>query len=383
MIGTKRLHAVHHAPEVDADHPRQSSRVWSRNRLKVETPALLHSTSTRPKRSSVVAASRSTAAASDDVDGDRLAPRRPSARIPPATASASAAVEVGDHDRRALGGERLGQRAADAAGARRSPPPPGPAPITPSMRRHVRLRRVVGLPSQPPSSRISSPVRYDDASLARYSAVPTISSADAMRPERDARGHLRLQLLRRDRRVQAVGVERAAHDRVDADAARPELLGGRLRRARSSPAFAAAYTTVNDDGCSDAFELTLMIDPPAGMCSAASAVSRSGPLRLTAIVLSNRSGVTSSSDGGTGAMPALLTSTSMRPNSATVASIERRALVPVADVAAHRRARAGRARAPRRPPLRTARACGSRPRRRRPPRRTRAPSPARDPCSRR
>ena len=64
-----------------------------------------------------------------------------------------------------------------------------------------------------------------------------------------------------------------------------------------------------------------MIDPPAVMCSAASAVSRSGPLRLTAIVLSNRSEVTSSNDGGTGAMPALFTSTSMRPNSATVASM--------------------------------------------------------------
>ena len=35
-------------------------------------------------------------------------------------------------------------------------------------------------------------------------------------------------------------------------------------------------------------------------------------------------------------MPALLTSTSMRPNSATVASTSARALVPVADVAAHR-----------------------------------------------
>ena len=35
--------------------------------------------------------------------------------------------------------------------------------------------------AQPPSSTSSSPERYDDASLARKSAVPTISSADAMR----------------------------------------------------------------------------------------------------------------------------------------------------------------------------------------------------------
>ena len=34
---------------------------------------------------------------------------------------------------------------------------------------------------QPPSSTTSPPDRYDDASLARKSAVPTISSADAMR----------------------------------------------------------------------------------------------------------------------------------------------------------------------------------------------------------
>ena len=49
-------------------------------------------------------------------------------------------------------------------------------------------------------------------------------------------------------------------------------------------------------------------------------------------------------------MPALLTSTSMRPNSATVASIERGALVPVADVAAHRQRPPADAPAPRRRP---------------------------------
>ncbi len=38
-------------------------------------------------------------------------------------------------------------------------------------------------------------------------------------------------LLGRHRFVQAVGVERAAHDRVDADATWPELLPGRLRTA--------------------------------------------------------------------------------------------------------------------------------------------------------
>jgi hypothetical protein len=37
------------------------------------------------------------------------------------------------------------------------------------------------LPGQPPSREMRSPVRYDEASLARNSAVPTISSAEAIR----------------------------------------------------------------------------------------------------------------------------------------------------------------------------------------------------------
>jgi hypothetical protein len=77
---------------------------------------------------------------------------------------------------------------------------------------------------------------------------------------------------------------------------------------------------VNDVGYKDAFELMLMTAPPGDMRSAARAVSRKGPLRFTAIVLSNRSAVTPRRDGGTGAMPALFTSTSIRPNSVTAAS---------------------------------------------------------------
>ena len=52
--------------------------------------------------------------------------------------------------------------------------------------RRARLaRRRWGLSRRRATS--SSPERYDDASLARKSAVPTISSADAMRPQADRR----------------------------------------------------------------------------------------------------------------------------------------------------------------------------------------------------
>ncbi len=66
---------------------RQSSRVWSLIRLNVETPALLHNTSTRPNRSSVVAASRSTAATSA-TSAVTASASPPVARMPAATASA-------------------------------------------------------------------------------------------------------------------------------------------------------------------------------------------------------------------------------------------------------------------------------------------------------
>ena len=50
---------------------------------------------------------------------------------------------------------------------------------------------------------------------------------------------------------------------------------------------------MNGDGCSDAFELIVDDDCSRSACAgAASTLSRSGPLRFTAIVLSNRSSVT-------------------------------------------------------------------------------------------
>ena len=68
--------------------------------------------------------------------------------------------------------------------------------------------------------------------------------------------------------------------------------------------------------------LTLMIDPPspAAIRGATRAVSRNGPLTLTATTLSNSSSVTSGRLGYSGAMPALFTSTSTFPSSAYVES---------------------------------------------------------------
>ena len=115
MIGTKLCSPWTTPQRLTSKTQRQSSSVWSRIRLNVETPALLHSTSTRPNRASVPAANRSTAAASATFTSIASA-SPPDARMPAATASASARVEVGHHDRRTGGRERLGQGPPDAAG---------------------------------------------------------------------------------------------------------------------------------------------------------------------------------------------------------------------------------------------------------------------------
>ena len=60
-----------------------------------------------------------------------------------------------------------------------------------------------------------------------------------------------------------------------------------------------------------------MIEPPspAAIRSPNSAHSRKGPLKLTDTTLSNSSSEISARDGYKGELPALLTSTSQRPNS--------------------------------------------------------------------
>ena len=142
---------------------RQSSSVWSWIRLNVETPALLHSTSTRPNRSSVVAASSLDGAGVGHVDRDGfgLAPGRADPRR---DRLGLVAVEVGDDDRRTRRGERLGEGAADAArraGHHRDPPGADHIVVSPSS---CRLRSS-GVVLSRRRAMISSPVRYDDASL--------------------------------------------------------------------------------------------------------------------------------------------------------------------------------------------------------------------------
>src|SRR6195952_3635941 len=82
-----------------------------------------------------------------------------------------------------------------------------------------------------------------------------------------------------------------------------------------SPAFAAEYTGAVEIGFTEASELMLIIEPPpvAFIASAARAVSRVGPLRLTPITLSNNVSDVASRDGASGLIPALLIRPSSRP----------------------------------------------------------------------
>src|SRR4029077_112117 len=89
-----------------------------------------------------------------------------------------------------------------------------------------------------------------------------------------------------------------------------------------SPAFAAPYGSDVGDGFSDAVLEMLMIEPPSPFAIRlpTSADRRNGPLKFSPTTLSNRSSEMSSSTGYSGDMPALLTSTSTRPNRSYAAS---------------------------------------------------------------
>ena len=125
---------------------RQSSRVWSAIWLKVETPALLHSTSTRPNRSIVAAASRV-----DRRPRRRRRPRTASASPPASTdAAATAAASSPSRSATTTAEPSAANRSASArpmplaAAGHHRHPRPGPTTVG----RH-----------QPPSSTISSPFR--------------------------------------------------------------------------------------------------------------------------------------------------------------------------------------------------------------------------------
>src|SRR6266540_3740869 len=183
MTGTKLCSPWTTPHTLTSKTQRQSSSVWSRSRLNVDTPALLHNTSTRPNRSSVVAASPSTAE--------------------PAAANSSA----------------------------RARPMPLAAPVTTATRPGPITSfddSAMSLPSAAVEhDQLTGQVRRRIARKVERRSHDLVGGRDPT--EADARCHLRLHLLRGHRRVEAVGVEGPAHDRVHPDAPRPELAGRRLR----------------------------------------------------------------------------------------------------------------------------------------------------------
>ena len=72
---------------------------------------------------------------------------------------------------------------------------------------------------------------------------------------------------------------------------------------------------MSESGRIAAVDVTLMIAPPspAAIREPKSADNLKGPLRFTPMILSKRSSLRSSADGASGDRPALLISTSARP----------------------------------------------------------------------
>src|SRR6266511_573032 len=220
MTGTKLCSPWTTPHTLTSKTQRQSSSVWSRSRLNVDTPALLHNTSTRPNRSSVVAASPSTAAA-PETSTVTAAASPPVAWMPDATTSASAP-------------SRSATTTAEPAAANssaRARPMPLAAPVTTATRPGPITSfddSAMSLPSAAVEhDQLTGQVRRRIARKVERRSHDLVGGLDPT--EADERCHLRLHLLRGHRRVEAVGVEGPAHDRVHPDAPRPELAGRRLR----------------------------------------------------------------------------------------------------------------------------------------------------------
>ena len=111
------------------------------------TPALLHSTLTCPKRSSVWVASASTCSRLL-TSVSTASVSTPVAAIRCSAASSASGLDVGEHERATGGGERVGEREADAA--RRAGDDrdrcrfPTPSGADPSVRRRYRAARARG-----------------------------------------------------------------------------------------------------------------------------------------------------------------------------------------------------------------------------------------------
>jgi hypothetical protein len=167
----------------------QSSRVWSCSRLNMDTPALLHRTSTRLNRSSVDAASWSSAAASETSTVSATA-EPPAARMPVATLSASVPSRSAT---------TTAEPAAANASARACPIPLA-APVTTATRPSPITSFEGSVMSVPPFC--SAAVEHDELAgqLGRRVAGEVEGGADDLAgvgdaSEGDARCHLRLQLF--------------------------------------------------------------------------------------------------------------------------------------------------------------------------------------------
>src|ERR1700730_12722071 len=114
-------------------------------------------------------------------------------------------------------------------------------------------------------------------------------------------------------------VDRTRLDVVDRDAPAPYLSGKRLSEHLDGSFRGRVGTSPGATARSPTAEPIMMMRPPSFMCFSAACVVASTPRRLMSITRSISSSVVSSNGFGM-AVPALLTSTSSRPNVATVFS---------------------------------------------------------------
>ena len=150
----------------------------------------------------------------------------------------------------------------------------------------------------PPSTRSTVPVVKLDASLARYSAAPTISCGWPPRPI----GYFAACCWNASRsHALEMSVKNGPAMIVLTRTFGPYAWANPTVRT-SSPDLAAAYGSSPAVGRMAATLLTLMIEPPSpsAMRGAINVISRNGPLRLTPITLSKRSSVTSGRLGYSG-----------------------------------------------------------------------------------
>ena len=143
----------------------------------------------------------------------------------------------------------------------------------------------------PPSTVRIVPVVKLEASLARYNAAPTISSASPAR----RMGNVRARSAKRSMSHVRAIVVRNGPGMIALTRTRGPNAWASPTVMAFTPAFAAAYGTMSRVGRTAPVLETLMIEPPrpSAIRSPTSAASRNGPFRLTPITLSKSSSLTS------------------------------------------------------------------------------------------